>query len=64
MAHERVVMTSLEDMGPQVSVVRYIHGAIVKEDTGVGTRPLVLGVWRVRKGFEACPCLGVQQKSI
>ena len=44
MARKRVVMTSLEDAGPQVSVVRYVHSTIVKEEAGVRTRPLVLGV--------------------
>ena len=64
MAHEQVVMTSLEDAGPQVSIVRYIDGAIMKEEPGVRTRPLVLGVHLVRKGFEACLCLSIHQKSI
>ena len=64
MARKRVVMTSLEDAGPQVSVVRYVDGTIMKEEPGVRTRPLVLGVRLVRKGFEVCLCLGVPQKSI
>ena len=64
MAREQVVMTSLEDAGPQVSIVRYIYRTIMKEETCVGTRPLVLWVWDVRKGFKTCPGLRVQQKSI
>ena len=64
MARERVVMTGLEDAGPQVSVVRYVYCTIMKEETCVGTRPLVLRVWDVRKGFKTCPGLCIQQKSI
>ena len=64
MARERVVMTSLEDAGPQVSIVRYVYHTIMKEETCVGMGPLVLRVWDVRKGFKACPGLRVQQKSI
>ena len=32
MAREPVVMTSLEDAGPQVSVVRYVYCTIMKEE--------------------------------
>ena len=64
MACERVVMTSLEDAGPQVSIVQYVYHTIMKEETCVRMRPLVLRVWDVRKGFKTCPGLHVQQKSI